>query len=77
MSRNTIHRADFDLKNAWLARVQALPPSAHHALRLALIDLRRDAQHRAELQWRRHKGPMGCYWRAVAVYAGHIARCLR
>ena len=76
MSRSTIRRADADLKHAWLARFQALPPPARHALRAALIDLRRDAQHRAELQWRRHKGPMACYWRAVGVYAGHIARAL-
>ena len=59
MSRSIIHRADADLKHAWLARFQALPPSARHALREALLDLRRDAQHRAELQWRRHKGPHG------------------
>ena len=51
--------------------------AARRALRLALLDLRRDAQHRAEHQWRRHKGPMACYWRAVGVYAGHIARALR
>ena len=77
MSRSTIHRADADLKHAWLARFQTLPPSARHALRAALLDLRADARHRAELQWRRHKGPMACYWRAVGVYAGHLARALR
>ena len=77
MSRSIIHRADADLKHASIARFQALPPSAHQALRVALLDLRKDAQHRAELQWRRHKGPMACYWRAVGVYAGHIARALR
>ena len=55
MSRSIIHRADADLKHAWLARFRSLPPSARRALRLALLDLRRDAQHRAEHQWRRHK----------------------
>ena len=77
MTRSTIHRADADLKHAWLARFQALPPSARHALREALLDLRKDAQLRAEIQWRRHKAPMACYWRADGVYAGHIARTLR
>ena len=77
MSRSTIHSADADLKHAWRARFQSLPPSARHALRAALLDLRGDAQHRAELQWRRHKAPMACYWKAVAVYSGHIARTLR
>ena len=77
MTRPTIHRADADLKHAWHSRFRSLPPSARAALRAALLDLRQDAQHRAELQWRRHKGPMACYWRAVGVYAGHIARALR
>ena len=72
-----IHRADADLKHAWRARFQALPPGARHALRAALLDLRKDALHRAELQWRRHKAPMACYWKAVGVHAGHLARTLR
>ena len=77
MSGSTIHRADADLKHAWRSRFQALPPSARRALREALLDLRKDALHRAELQWRRHKAPMACYWKAVGVYAGHLARTLR
>ena len=62
MSQSTIHRADAHLKHAW---------------RDALLDLREDALHRAELQWRRHKAPMACYWKSVGVYAGHLARTLR
>ena len=77
MSGSTIHRADTELKRTWWARFQALPPSARHALRAALLDLRKDALYRAELQWRRHKAPMACYWKAVGVYAGHLARALR
>jgi len=77
MSGSTIQRADAELKHAWQARFQALPPSARHALRAALLDLRKDALHRAQLQWRRHKAPMACYWKAVGVYAGHLARALR
>ena len=77
MSGSTIHRSDADLKHAWRARFQALPPAARHALRAALLDLREDALHRAQLQWRRHKAPMACYWKVVGVYAGHLARALR
>ena len=76
-SGSTIHRSDADLKHAWRARFQALPPAARHALRAALLDLREDALHRAQLQWRRHKAPMACYWKVVGVYAGHLARALR
>ena len=77
MSGSTIHRADADLKHALRSRFRALPPSARHALHDALLDLRKDALRRAELQWRRHKAPMACYWKAVGVYAGHLARALR
>ena len=77
MSESTIQRADAALKHIWQARFQALPPGARHALRAALLDLRKDALYRAELQWRRHKAPMACYWKAVGVYAGHLARALR
>ena len=76
-SGSTIHRSDADLKHAWRARFQALPPAARHALRAALLDLREDALRRAQFQWRRHKAPMACYWKVVGVYAGHLARALR
>ena len=76
-SKSTIRRSDADLKNAWRARFQTLPPAARDALRAALLDLREDALHRAQLQWRRHKAPMACYWKVVGVYAGHLARALR
>lgn len=33
-----------------------------------------DARERANECWRRHKAPMACYWKAVAVYSGHLAR---
>ncbi len=77
MPQSTIHRADADLKRAWSRRFRELPQPARAALRSALLELRTDALHRAELQWRRHKAPMACYWKAVAVYSGHIARALR
>lgn len=71
-----IRKADRDLKTAWRARFTALPPPARRALKAALLDLRADALHRAELQWRRHKAPMALYWKVLGVYAGHLARAI-
>lgn len=59
------------------AQIRSLDADSRRALRALLSDLRRDATHRADEAWRRHKGPMAAYWRACAVYAGHIGRALR
>ncbi len=58
-------------------RLARLDPAQRRELSAVLLDLRRDAQLRAEDCWRRHKAPMAAYWKAVSVYAGHIARVLR
>lgn len=60
-----------------MAKLQALDPASREALRGLLMELRADAHRQAERSWRKHKGPMAAYWKAVAVYAGHIARALR
>ncbi len=57
-------------------RLKALPPESRDAIRAALLDLRADAA-RAEKSWRTHKAPMAAYWKAVSVYAGHLARAIR
>lgn len=57
--------------------LRELEPGARDRLRALLMELRYDAARRADECWRRHKGPMAAYWRAVSVYAGHIARGLR
>lgn len=54
--------------------VAGLPPEAKRALRKLLLSVRADARARAEKSWRQHKAPMAAYWKAVSVYAGHIAR---
>ena len=36
----------------------------------------RDAAQRAQKSWRTHKAPMALYWKAVSVYARHIARAI-
>jgi hypothetical protein len=30
----------------------------------------------ADKCWKKHKAPMACYWKAVSVYANHLARVL-
>ena len=59
-----------------VARLQALPRPAREALAAVLGDLARDAGERAEASWRRRKAPMAAYWKAVSVYARHIARAI-
>lgn len=60
-----------------VAAIKALPDATRAALRALLLDIRKDAQARAETCWKRHKAPMAAYWKAVAVYAGHAARIAR
>ncbi len=57
--------------------LQQLPLEARQALAAVLLDIRRVAHGKAEASWRQRKAPMAAYWRAVAVYAGHIARATR
>lgn len=58
-------------------RLRELPAESRLALRELLLELGAVAQARADLSWRRHKGPMAAYWKAVAVYARHTAKVLR
>ncbi|WP_267381538.1 MULTISPECIES: hypothetical protein [unclassified Sphingomonas] len=58
-------------------RLLQLDPHTRELLRGVLLDLAMDARTRAEDSWRRHKAPMAAYWKAVSVYAGHLARVLR
>jgi hypothetical protein len=43
----------------------------------ALGELQAEARVLAEKSWRRNKGPMAAYWKAVGVYAGHFRRAMR
>lgn len=58
-------------------RLKSLSPEVRKALRALLMELRAEAHAKAEASWLKRKGPMAVYFRAVAVYAGHIARLLR
>lgn len=59
------------------ARFQALPPEAKEALAELLGDMRDDARIRAQESWRKNKGPMAAYWKAVGAYTNHIRRLIR
>ncbi len=58
-------------------RLQAMPQLYRDAMVEVMIDIRDDARRRADECWRKHKAPMAAYWKAVSVYANHIARALR
>lgn len=60
-----------------LREIAALPSEHRAAIAALLVDLGRDAKRRAEQSWRQNKGPMAAYWKAVGVYARHIARAIR
>ena len=53
-----------------------LPPEQRKAMVLVLRQLRDQANTEAEQAWRRRKGPMATYWRAVSTYARHLAHAL-
>ena len=58
-------------------RLQELTPRERERVAAVLMDIRSEARVKAEDSWRRSKGPMAAYWKAVATYAGHIARATR
>lgn len=53
-----------------------LPPDQRAAIESVMRELRDQANREAENAWKRRKGPMAAYWRAVATYARHIAHAL-
>ncbi|PTR06704.1 MULTISPECIES: hypothetical protein [unclassified Novosphingobium] len=70
-----------DLRNPILAlpsfgAVQKLDAPSQQALRALMLDLAADARAKADKSWRTHKAPMAVYWKAVSVYAGHIAKAI-
>lgn len=54
----------------------AMPAEQRAPLEALMRDLRSDADREAESAWRRRKGPMAAYWRAVSTYARHVAHAL-
>jgi hypothetical protein len=57
--------------------IMALPPESKKALDTLLRDLAIDAAAKAETCWKKSKGPMAVYWKAVSVYAKHTRKLVR
>lgn len=57
-------------------RLMGLPPEQRREIALVMRDLRDQANTEAEKSWRKRKGPMAAYWRAVSTYARHLAHAL-
>ena len=57
-------------------RLLQRPKEEREALAEVFKDLRAEADDLAEENWRRRKGPMAAYWRAVSTYARHFAHAL-
>jgi hypothetical protein len=54
-----------------------LPAGDRARIEAVMRDLRQQANTEAERCWKRKKGPMAAYWRAVSTYARHTAHALR
>lgn len=80
MSTNRSLRAD--VRNPLLRlesaqRIKTLPSDSRAALGELCTEIAQDSRRRAEECWQKHKAPMAAYWKAVAVYAGHVKRLTR
>lgn len=53
-----------------------LPKEDRERIEILMSQLRDQANMEAEKSWKKRKGPMAAYWRAVATYARHIAHAL-
>lgn len=58
-------------------RLAALPADVRAEIAAIFKDLSVDARQRAQVSWKRNKGPMAAYWKAVGAYATHIYRAVR
>ncbi|MGE0701783.1 MAG: hypothetical protein AB7O57_21980 [Hyphomicrobiaceae bacterium] len=56
--------------------IQGLPLDQRRPLGVLLRELAVEAEGQAQVAWRRRKGIMAAYWRAVATYAKHLARAI-
>lgn len=56
--------------------IMMLPPAVRGPLAYLLRVLAQQADEKAEEAWRKRKGILAAYWRAVCTYAKHIARAI-
>lgn len=60
-----------------VAELQQFPPEMRDALARVIGAIGNDARVRAQESWRKNKGPMAAYWKAVGAYSTHLKRALR
>jgi hypothetical protein len=70
-----------DVRNPVLAlpaaqRIMALPSEQRRPLGILLRELAAQANDQANEAWRKRKGIMAAYWRAVSTYAKHLAHVI-
>jgi hypothetical protein len=58
-------------------RLNELDAETREIVAAILADLVVDARRRAQESWRKNKGPMAAYWKAVGAYAHHLRRAFR
>ncbi len=58
-------------------KLLSLPQPDRERIEAVMRELRGQANTEADNAWKRRKGPMAAYWRAVATYARHTAHALR
>lgn len=56
--------------------ILALPVETRRPLGLLLRELADQAADQANASWKSNKGIMAAYWKAVSVYAKHLARVI-
>lgn len=56
--------------------LRELPKTDRQRIEAVMRELRDQANQEADKSWRKRKGPMAAYWRAVATYARHTAHAL-
>lgn len=56
--------------------ILALPVEQRRPLGILLRELADQANDQAHTSWRSNKGIMAAYWKAVSVYAKHLARVI-
>jgi hypothetical protein len=57
-------------------RLASLDLEAKLCLAALLREIGNQAAQKAQTSWKKNKAPMAAYWKAVSVYARHIARAL-
>lgn len=53
-----------------------LPIESRRPLGILLRQLADQAAEQAQISWKQNKGIMAAYWKAVSVYAKHLARVI-